>query len=72
MQALSFLIEVMSKLMDDPGQFENIQKELTSIFIEFSDNQHVMSNGIELIFNQVSFRIIFIWNNWDLKTKITI
>lgn len=60
MHALSFLIEIMEKLNNDPGKFEDFQKELTTLYIEFSHNQHVMSNAIELIFvqsiNEQNFR----------------
>lgn len=54
MHALSFLIEVMEKLNSDPGKYESYQKELTTLYIEFSENQHVISNAIELIFTQVN------------------
>lgn len=54
MNALSFLIDIIEKLMDDPGQFENYQKELTTLYIDHADNQHVISNAIELFFTHVS------------------
>lgn len=44
----------MSKLNDDPGMFETYQKELNSIYIEFAHNEFVISNAIEIIFDQVS------------------
>lgn len=53
MTALNFLIEVMRKLNDDPGMFETYQKELNSIYIEFAQNEYVISNAIEIIFDQV-------------------
>lgn len=54
MNALQFLIDTIEKLMNDPGQFENYQKELTTLYIDHADNQHVVSNAIELFFNHVS------------------
>ncbi|XP_031621959.1 polyadenylate-binding protein-interacting protein 1 [Contarinia nasturtii] len=51
MNALQFLIDTIEKLMNDPGQFENYQKELTTLYIDHADNQHVVSNAIELFFN---------------------
>lgn len=54
MNALSFLMEIIGKLMDDPGQYESYQKELTSLYNDHSDDQHVVSNAIELFFNHVS------------------
>lgn len=62
MNALQFLIDTIEKLINDPGQFENYQKELTTLYIDHADNQHVVSNAIELFFNHVSnlFCILFI------------
>lgn len=54
MIALQFLVNTITKLMNDPGQFENYQKELTTLYIDHADNQHVISNAIELFFNHVS------------------
>lgn len=51
--ALSFLLEVMDKLNSNPGKFEDYQKELTTLYIEFAENHHVICNAIELIFTQV-------------------
>lgn len=56
MNALQFLIDIIQKLVNDPGQFENFQKELTALYIDHADNQHVVSNAIELFFNHVSIR----------------
>lgn len=53
LHALSFLLEVMEKLNSNPGKFEDYQKELTTLYIEFAENHHVISNAIELIFTQV-------------------
>lgn len=55
MDALQFLIDTIEKLMNDPGLFENYQKELTTLYIDHADNQHVVSNAIELFFNHVSY-----------------
>lgn len=52
MTALTYLMEVMRKLNDNPGMFETYQKELNSIYIEFAHNQYVISNAIETIFDQ--------------------
>lgn len=54
MSALSFLIEIIEKLMNDPGQYETYQKELTTLYLDHAENQHVVSNAIELFFNHVS------------------
>lgn len=53
MSALQFLVDTIEKLMNDPGQFENCQKELTTLYIDHVNNQHVVSNAIELFFNHV-------------------
>lgn len=53
MNALQFLVDTIEKLMNDPGQFENCQKELTTLYIDHANNQHVVSNAIELFFNHV-------------------
>lgn len=60
MNALSFIIEIIEKLMSDPGKFENYQKELTTLYIDHADNQHVVSNAIELFFNHVSIAQPFV------------
>lgn len=60
MSALTFLIETIEKLMSDPGKFEAYQKELTTLYIDHADNQHVVSNAIELFFNHVSVHLNFI------------
>ncbi|KAG4069072.1 hypothetical protein HA402_008383 [Bradysia odoriphaga] len=49
---LSFLIEVMRKLNADPGSFESYQKELNSLYLEYAHNEFVISNAIEIIFDQ--------------------
>lgn len=51
---LSFLIEVMRKLNADPGSFESYQKELNSLYLEYAHSEFVISNAIEIIFDQVS------------------
>jgi len=53
--ALDYLTEVVTKLGDNPGMFENFQKRLREMFLELADNHFVMSNAIETIFEQVSF-----------------
>lgn len=55
---MSFLIEVMEKLNSNPGKFEDYQKELTTLYIEFAENHHVICNAIELIFTQVIKQIL--------------
>lgn len=52
--ALEFLNEVIHKLMNDPGLYETYQKEVTTLYLEFVDNHHVISNAIEAIFVSVS------------------
>lgn len=51
--ALDYLGEVIAKLNDNPGLFENYQKKLRDMFVELVDNHFVMSNVIENIFEQV-------------------
>lgn len=51
--ALDYLSEVVQKLNDNPGLFENYQKRLREMFLELANNHFVMSNAIETIFEQV-------------------
>lgn len=51
--ALNFLVEVIGVLSEDPGKFEKCQKELNSFYIEFSQNNYVISNSIEILFDHV-------------------
>jgi hypothetical protein len=53
--ALDYLSEVVSKLNDNPGLFENYQKRLREMFLELASNHFVMSNAIETIFEQVRY-----------------
>lgn len=55
--ALDYLSEMMTKLNDNPGLFENYQKKLREMFLELSNNHFVMSNAIETIFEQVKLII---------------
>jgi polyadenylate-binding protein-interacting protein 1 len=48
--ALDYLSEVISKLNDNPGMFENCQKKLREMFLEMASNHFVISNAIEVIF----------------------
>lgn len=52
----------MQELTDNPGMFEDIQSQLTSMFVDFSNNNFVMSNSVELIFelsvDEQNFRYI--------------
>ncbi|XP_055614345.1 uncharacterized protein LOC129760711 [Uranotaenia lowii] len=50
--ALDYLTEVIAELYDNPGMFENIQRKLKSTFHEFRNNQFVLSNAVEMIFEQ--------------------
>lgn len=43
--------------MTDPGLYETYQKEVTTLYLEFVDNHHVISNAIEAIFVSVSDHI---------------
>jgi hypothetical protein len=52
--ALDYLGEVITKINDNPGLFENYQKKLRDMFVELVDNHFVMSNVIETIFEQVN------------------
>lgn len=53
---MDYLSEVVSKLSENPGLFENYQKRLREMFLELANNHFVMSNAIETIFEQVSAR----------------
>lgn len=55
--ALNFLAEVIKMLNEDPGKFEKCQKELNTFYIEFSQNNYVISNSIEILFEHVSRKI---------------
>lgn len=50
--ALDYLTEVIAELYDNPGMFENIQRKLKATFVEFRGNNFVLSNAIEMIFEQ--------------------
>lgn len=50
---MDYLSEVVTKLNDNPGLFENYQKRLREMFLELANNHFVMSNAIETIFEQV-------------------
>lgn len=52
--ALDYLTEVIAELYDNPGMFENIQRKLKATFVEFRGNNFVLSNAVEMIFEQVS------------------
>ena len=52
--ALDYLTEVVTKLNDSPGMFENFQKKLGEMFIDLASNHFVISNAIEIIFEQVN------------------
>lgn len=43
----------MRKLNADPGSFESYQKELNSLYLEYAHSEFVISNAIEIIFEQV-------------------
>lgn len=51
----------MRKLNADPGSFESYQKELNSLYLEYAHSEFVISNAIEIIFEQV---IPFEWHLW--------
>lgn len=50
--AMDYLTEVIAELYDNPGMFENIQRKLKATFVEFRGNNFVLSNAIEMIFEQ--------------------
>lgn len=50
--ALCFLAEVICKLEDNPGLFDNYQKKLREIFYDLANNNFVMSNSLEMLFKQ--------------------
>jgi hypothetical protein len=45
---------MVTKLNDNPGMFDIFQKKFTDIFIELAGNHFVLSNAVELLFEQVS------------------
>lgn len=53
MHALNLLVEVIKKLINDPGMFETYQREVAAAYREFANNTYVMCNAIEFIFVQV-------------------
>lgn len=55
LHALNYLLEIVEKVNKEPGQYESVQKELTGIFIEFAQNNFVMSNAVEIVFEQVKY-----------------
>lgn len=57
MAALDFLTETINILNDDPGKFEQSQKELNALYIEFAQDNYVISNSIEILFDHVSIPI---------------
>ncbi|XP_021709840.1 polyadenylate-binding protein-interacting protein 1 isoform X3 [Aedes aegypti] len=50
--ALDYLTEVIAELYDNPGMFDSIQRKLKGTFAEFRNNHFVLSNAVELIFEQ--------------------
>lgn len=50
--ALDYLTEVIAELFDNPGMFDSIQRKLKGTFAEFRSNQFVLSNAVELLFEQ--------------------
>lgn len=52
--ALDFLAETIQMLIEEPGKFEQSQKELNALYIEFAQDNYVMSNAIEMLFEHVS------------------
>lgn len=52
----------MNELTDNPGMFEEIQSQMTNMFYDFSNNNFVMSNAVEMIFelsvDEQNFRYI--------------
>lgn len=50
--ALDYLTDVVHELYGNPGLFDNIQRKLKAIFAEFRSNQFVLSNAVELLFEQ--------------------
>jgi hypothetical protein len=56
--ALDLLTEMVTKLNDNPGMFDIFQKKFTEMFFELAGNHFVLSNAVELLFEQVSNTII--------------
>lgn len=50
--ALDYLTDVIAELYDNPGMFDSIQRKLKGTFAEFRSNQFVLSNAVELLFEQ--------------------
>lgn len=50
--ALDYLTEVIAELYDNPGMFDSIQRKLKGTFAEFRNNHFVLSNAVEMIFEQ--------------------
>lgn len=78
--ALDYLSEMITKLNDNPGLFENYQKKMREMFGELVDNHFVMSNAIETIFEQsineqnfryTGARLCLLLDNLDLSPSST-
>uniref|UniRef100_A0A182IV26 Uncharacterized protein n=1 Tax=Anopheles atroparvus TaxID=41427 RepID=A0A182IV26_ANOAO len=50
--ALDYLTEVIAELFDNPGMFEDVKQKLFSMFTDFRDDHYVLSNAVEMIFEQ--------------------
>uniref|UniRef100_A0A182P0M6 MIF4G domain-containing protein n=1 Tax=Anopheles epiroticus TaxID=199890 RepID=A0A182P0M6_9DIPT len=51
-EALDYLTEVIAELFDNPGMFDELRKQLPSKLGELRQDHYVLSNTIEMIFEQ--------------------
>uniref|UniRef100_A0A2M4BGS6 Putative thyroid hormone receptor-associated protein complex subunit n=1 Tax=Anopheles marajoara TaxID=58244 RepID=A0A2M4BGS6_9DIPT len=50
--ALDYLTEVIAELYDNPGMFEDVKEKLSKMFSDFRNDRYVLSNAVEMIFEQ--------------------
>ncbi|XP_035792882.1 protein no-on-transient A-like isoform X3 [Anopheles albimanus] len=50
--ALDYLTEVIAELYDNPGMFEDVKDKLSKMFSDFRNDRYVLSNAVEMIFEQ--------------------
>lgn len=50
--ALDYLTEVIAELYDNPGMFEDVKQKLSNLFMDFRDDNYVLSMAVEMIFEQ--------------------
>ncbi|XP_052872016.1 uncharacterized protein LOC128277578 [Anopheles cruzii] len=49
---LDYLTEVIAELYDNPGMFEDVKQKLPKMFSDYRADRYVLSNAVEMIFEQ--------------------